>query len=365
MMNKKATIMVVDDVPANLKLLESMLQAQNYRVVAFPKGALALKAAHKNPPDLILLDINMPEMDGYEVCERLKEDERLKDIPVLFISALSETLDKVKAFNAGGVDYVTKPFQFEEVHARVETHLELYLKKHELQDAYDKLKELETMRDNLVHMIVHDMRTPLQGISGFLELAQLSPLPEKVNGYINVSLDSANVLLDMVTSLLDVSKMESGQMTPDLSPNDIGVILMEIYQKFDLIKGQRTMLVSKPDEAVIVPCDSSLIQRVVQNLVSNAFKFTDKEDGAIELSIEPKEKTVRVSISDNGDGISEEHQKNIFDKFYQVEARKQGKAHSTGLGLTFCKLAVEAHGGNIGVNSKPHHGTTFWFELPV
>ncbi len=140
--NQTSTIMVVDDVPANLKLLESMLQAQSYRVVAFPRGALALKAADKNPPDLILLDINMPEMDGYEVCERLKEDERLKDIPVLFISALSETLDKVKAFTAGGVDYITKPFQFEEVLARVETHLHLRKLQHELQRHNKHLGEL-------------------------------------------------------------------------------------------------------------------------------------------------------------------------------------------------------------------------------
>ena len=122
---ESATIMVVDDVPANLKLLQEMLQAKGYRVLTFPSGKLALRAAAQNRPDLILLDINMPEMDGFEVCARLKADERLKDIPVLFISALTETADKVKAFAVGGVDYVTKPFQIEEVHARTQTHLRL------------------------------------------------------------------------------------------------------------------------------------------------------------------------------------------------------------------------------------------------
>lgn len=136
--NKAATIMVVDDIPANLKLLEEMLQGRGYRVMQFPCGAMALKAAAKNPPDLILLDIMMPEMDGFEVCRRLKADENLKEIPVLFISALDGTDDKVKAFSAGGLDYVTKPFQETEVLARVETHLELHrvrreLKKHNLQ----------------------------------------------------------------------------------------------------------------------------------------------------------------------------------------------------------------------------------------
>jgi len=134
---EKATIMVVDDTPANLKLLQEMLQTQGYLVLAFPRGAMALAAAAKNPPDLILLDIQMPEMDGFEVCKRLKADKTLAEIPVLFISALTETTDKVKAFAVGGVDYVSKPFQFEEVHARVETHLRLrrlqaQLEKHNL-----------------------------------------------------------------------------------------------------------------------------------------------------------------------------------------------------------------------------------------
>jgi putative two-component system response regulator len=137
-----ATIMAVDDTPANLKLLEQMLQSQRYRVLAFSSGKLALKAAAENPPDLILLDIRMPEMDGFEVCRRLKIDDVLKEIPVLFISALSEAADKVMAFSVGGVDYVTKPFQFDEVHARVETHLRLRKLQHELEKHNLHLEEL-------------------------------------------------------------------------------------------------------------------------------------------------------------------------------------------------------------------------------
>ena len=138
-MPESTSIMVVDDTPANLKLLQEMLQAKGYLVLTFTRGASALKAVAKNPPDLILLDINMPEMNGFEVCERLKADEVLKDIPVIFISALTETADKIKAFAVGGVDYITKPFQFEEVNARVETHLRLRRQQLELQ-ALNELK---------------------------------------------------------------------------------------------------------------------------------------------------------------------------------------------------------------------------------
>lgn len=144
---EKATIMVVDDTPANLKLLEQTFGTQNYRVLGFPQGAMALRAAAVKPPDIILLDIKMPEMDGFEVCRRLKADNRLKDIPVLFISSLAETEDKIKAFLVGGVDYVTKPFQFEEVNARVKTHLHLRWMQHELEKHNNQLEDL--VRENV------------------------------------------------------------------------------------------------------------------------------------------------------------------------------------------------------------------------
>jgi DNA-binding response OmpR family regulator len=155
MASESTNIMVVDDTQANLKLLQEMLQAKGYQVLTFLCGATALKAAAKNPPDLILLDINMPEMNGFEVCERLKADEVLKDIPVIFISALTETADKVKAFAVGGVDYITKPFQFEEVNARVETHLRLRRLQLELQ-ALNELKMVELSNRIRSMSLVHE-----------------------------------------------------------------------------------------------------------------------------------------------------------------------------------------------------------------
>lgn len=141
-LTNQSTVMIVDDTPANLKLLQDLLHARGYRVLAFPGGAMAIEAALRSPPDLILLDVNMPELNGYEVCARLKASPATREIPVLFISALGETSDKMKAFSAGGLDYVTKPFQFEEVHARVETHLRLHLLQRELEKYNLKLGEL-------------------------------------------------------------------------------------------------------------------------------------------------------------------------------------------------------------------------------
>src|SRR5580658_2389704 len=180
--------MIVDDNPANLKLLEDMLLRQGHEVRSFPLGRLALAAATKNPPDLILLDINMPEMNGYEVCERLRRSEELSDIPVIFLSALNETQDKVKAFQSGAVDYISKPFQFEEVHARVETHLKLHhlqreLKFHnerlegavaartrELAEANVRLTILDRSKNQFLKLISHELRTPLNGLLGVGDL---------------------------------------------------------------------------------------------------------------------------------------------------------------------------------------------------
>ena len=167
------SILIVDDMPANLQLLTAMLKERGFKARIARSGRLALQAARNDPPDLILLDVSMPEMNGYEVCERLKADEKLVEIPVIFISALSETIDKVKAFGVGGVDYLTKPLQLDEVLARVEAHIELRRQRLELQQSYAMVRKLEDLRDSLVHMIVHDMRNLLLAISGYLELIGL------------------------------------------------------------------------------------------------------------------------------------------------------------------------------------------------
>ena len=159
-----ASVLVVEDTIENLRLLSELLGAQGYEVRAVTNGRQAIQAVEREPPDLILLDINMPELNGYEVCRHLKAQERSKDVPVIFITALTDTVDKVRAFDAGGVDYVTKPFQIEEVLARVKTHIALRRAQAELADSYTRLRAVEQLRDDLVHMVVHDLRSPLSAL---------------------------------------------------------------------------------------------------------------------------------------------------------------------------------------------------------
>ncbi len=361
-------VLMVDDTPANLELLTVMLRVRGYKVRAAVSGKLALQAARNNPPDLILLDINMPGMNGYEVCAELKADERLKDIPVIFLSALSETMDKVKAFGAGGVDYITKPFQFEEVEARVETQLELRKQKRRLQENYDKLRELEKMRDALVHMIIHDLRSPLTGIQGFLELigenAKGSLSPEHIR-YIAEALKSAKQMIQITSDVLDTSKMEAGKMK--LEPVECGLdgMIKEAVSGLTALLEGREVRFTPPEKPSTVLADRDIIFRVIQNLLGNAIKFTPKDGGIIGLAVESSGNRVSVSVQDNGPGIAPEYRQKIFEKFAQVELPAGRQKYSTGLGLTFCKLAVEAHGGKIGVDSEEGKGSTFWFELPL
>lgn len=369
----KPDILIVDDTPANLQLLAEMLKERGYRVRPVPSGKLAIQAAQKAKPDLILLDINMPEMNGYEVCRQLKADEALSEVPVLFISALDETLDKIKAFAAGGVDYITKPFQFEEVEARVQTHLklrwlqvELEIRNRQLQESLDQLRKLEELRDNLTHMIVHDMRSPLMGILLWLDIHKeeaATKLSAAEMEPIAAAATSANQLVDMVNSVLDVSRLEQGQMPLNRAMSDMDALVQNALRSIGGLTQKVKLICPAQSSPVRVNCDANLIVRVIANLVGNAIKFTP-QGGTVAITVERHGSGAKICVADTGSGIPGKYHKMIFEKFGQVEVQQQGEMYSTGLGLTFSKLAVEAHGGTIGVESEVGKGSAFWFTLP-
>lgn len=360
------TILLVDDLPANLDLLSGMLKSRGYRTREAVSGEAALRAVAAEPPDLILLDVNMPGINGFEVCERLKADERSREIPVLFLSALSDTLDKVKAFRVGGEDYISKPFRLEEVEARVSTHLELRRQRVELRESYDKLRVLERMRDAIVHMMVHDLRSPLSAVDSFLTFLQkdaggaLSPAAMED---ISESRKALRVLIGMVSDMLDASKLEEGKMKLSLSECELGGVLESAAGLMELLARKRRLIVDKPEAPVMITADCELLTRIIQNLVSNGLKYAPLDGGYVRLGVKTSEGRVRVTVENNGPHIPAEYHARIFEKFGQVDPSGKRMAYSTGLGLSFCKLAVEAHGGDIGVESVPGGTTVFWFEL--
>ena len=272
-----------------------------------------------------------------------------------------------------GVDYVTKPFQFEEVEARVKTHLkvrQLQVERDEqnlqLRENYDQLKKLEELRDNLTHMVIHDMRSPLMGITGYLELlegAAVKHLTGNELAIIGEARKSGQVLEGMVNSLLDISRLEQGKMPLQVTDVDVDVLIQQALTSLGSLTRQVSLQYQKASLPVMVNGDADLVTRVIANLVGNAIKFTP-ESGTVAISADTNDGGIRGCIADTGRGIPREYHAKIFEKFGQVETRQPQKQHSTGLGLTFCKLAVEAHGGTIGVDSSVGHGSTFWFTRP-
>lgn len=361
-----ASILIVDDTIENLRLLVSMLEEHGYEARPVTSGRQALQAVEHAPPDLVLLDVHMPEMDGYQVCGRLKEEEDRRDIPVIFLSALTDTADKVRGFDAGGVDYITKPFQIEEVLARVRTHVALRRTRLELAQSYERLRTLEELRDNLVHMVVHDIRGPLTVLRGSLRFLLKGPagqLGDKVTEDLRVAQKCAEGISRLVGDLLDVRRLEERKMPVERERCDLVEIAAEVRKNLSRLQRGRQIDLEAAGPVEVV-CDGALVRRVLENLVGNGIKHTPS-DGRLVIAIATGKDRVRVEVHDQGPGIPPEDREKIFEIFGTLRVRSDRTYPSAGLGLAFCKLAVEAHGGSLGVDSGEQVGCTFWFELPL
>jgi signal transduction histidine kinase len=360
----------VDDTPANVRLLSGILKVAGYDVVMASSGPEALDALHAAAdPDVVLLDVMMPDMDGFEACRRIRADAPF--LPVVMVTALHETPDRVQALEAGADDFLTKPVDEVEVLARVRTLVRAKRQRDRLERAYADLRRAEGLRDSLTAMLVHDLRTPLTGIIGPLEMLVGDPdipLDTVQKEMLGLCRDSAYRLLGMVNDLLDVSKMESGEMTLERAEADPAALIEEAVNPITPLAFQKRVRLVR-DVAPGLPvlhADADLLRRVLVNLLGNAIKFTPA-NGAVTVSARPAGDggAVLFAVRDTGEGIPQEAFGRIFEKFGQVEERAAGRTMSTGLGLTFCKLAVEAHGGRIGVESELGAGSTFSFTVPL
>ena len=357
-----ASVLIVDDGVDNLRLLSDLLGKYGYEVRAVTTGRQALQAVEHDPPDLILLDITMPEMNGYEICRRLKATDRSKDVPVVFLTSLTDTADKVRAFDAGGVDYITKPFQFDEVLARVKAHVALRRAQTDLAASYTRLRALEQLRDDLVRMVVHDMGSPLQALSINLLLLQ-GAVSEDGRDILQSASKVAEELSQMISDLFDVSRLEECKMPIRRAVWNLTDMAHDVRAVLGAIDADR-LIDLESSEAVEVSCDGALVRRVIENLVTNALRHTPA-GSPIRVSIARAEGRARVAVHDQGRGVPPEATGRIFEKFGTVETRQESAYRSLGLGLAFCKLAIEAHGGTIGVDPGVGSGSTFWFELPA
>jgi len=373
---RPADVLIVDDTVENLQMLTNMLKEKGYSARPLPSGKLALQAIESLPPDLILLDINMPEMNGFEVCQRLKAREETRDIPVIFISALSDTMDKVKAFQAGGVDYVTKPFQIEEVHARVEAHLalrqlrvELEQRNDQLEQSLDRQKELEQLKERLVQMIVHDLKNPLAAIMGNTDyLVDEVPAGGDAEEAMHDVADSARAMHRMVINILDVLQLEDRKLTPRRRPVDLAALAQGAAGTLRAVAelGGHTIEVQAPAGLPEVQLDPDLVQRVLENLLENALKYTPPGSSVtVVVGLSP-EGDAAIDVLDQGPGVPEHLREQVFEVYERLERDQDRDARkSRGLGLAFCKLAAEAHGGRIWIEDRAPKGAAFRVMLPA
>ena len=377
-----ALILVVDDNEVNRDVLSRRLQRQGHSVVLAENGLEAMKAVRSRPFDLVLLDIMMPELDGYAVLQQIKADPALSHLPVIMISAVDDIESVSRCIVMGADDYLSKPFDATLLKARTgaclvkkrahDREVELFCK---LQESYKRLQLLEASRDDLTNMIVHDLRTPLTSvITGVQSLENTDGLDDFQCEMIGIALSGGETLLGMINDLLDVEKMESGTMELEYGMvNAAGVVASAASQVASLCKSKRLTLTTLiADDLPAFLADESKLRRVLVNLLGNAIKFTQEGgtmtvDVRLAASVEGLDgmQSLVFSVSDTGEGIPAEALERIFEKFGQVESRRGGRVASTGLGLTFCRLAVNAHGGQIGVESTPGEGSMFSFTVPI
>lgn len=394
-------IMIIDDLKENLGLLDKTLSKQGYDIRVFNNPMIALKAIANSRPDLILLDINMPQMNGFEVCIEIKKDNKAKSIPIIFLTAQDDKESKIKAFNYGGVDYITKPFIMEELCARVETHIKISSLQRELQEMNEILEEKVKLRtkelENELQIrretekklqiakeeaenanraktmflanVSHDLRTPLNGIVGITEILKSSTITEELKEFLEYQIEAEETMIKLVEDLLNIEKIETDKVELQLSKMNLKEsIKREILMIESRAEKKEIEVYANIEEEIpeILIGDEEKVCEVISQLLNNALKFTEK--GSIGIEVKKREEnknsiTIEFSIQDTGIGIGEEEKIRLFQIFSQGDGSYTKNYQGMGLGLMISIKMVEAMGGELDYSSEKGKGSRFYFIL--
>ena len=358
------TVLIVDDVPTNVMLVQAILKKEGYTLLTCDSGAKALRIAHDKHPNLILLDIMMPEMDGYEVLQHLKSAPDTNDIPVIIMSALSDMQSIVKGYQLGATEYVTKPFQREELVKRVAHRYELFSIKRIKQELENTIES----RDTLYSVIAHDLRSPLgslkmmnNAILMMVDKSQVSPEVFEMLQMMNKTSEEIFLLLDNLLKWAKNRLKKQNIYKQEADINSLVSSTAEIYIPMATQKGVSLQLINV-DKELVGSVDIDMIKTVVRNLISNAIKFSF-EGGTIEVSTSIEGNNVIVSVKDSGKGIKKEDQEKLLKANTHFTSYGTNNEKGSGLGLMLCKDFVELHDGKLWFESEEGKGSTFLFSL--
>jgi two-component system, sensor histidine kinase and response regulator len=368
----EAVILIADDLQDNLNIVKAVLGYKGYQVDTAKNGKQVLEQVERRLPDLLLLDIQMPEMNGIEACRQLKANPRFKDIPVIFLTAKADSYDVVDGFKTGAVDYITKPFNTMELLARVQTHLELKKSRDLLAEKNRYLEMMSTGLARLNHekndfmgIAAHDLKNPLTTIKGLADfLRQDVDIPqESMKVILENIMKSAERMFAIVRNLLDVNAIESGNFRFAPSPIDLEESVRELVSQYEYQASvKRVTFAVEADAGAVIHVNPDSMTQILDNLISNALKYSP-HNSEVTVRVRKAGGKVRCEVQDKGEGLTEADKAKLFGKFSQLSARPTADEQSTGLGLFIVKKLVEAMNGTVWCESEYGKGATFIVEF--
>ncbi|MDT0605780.1 hybrid sensor histidine kinase/response regulator [Croceitalea rosinachiae] len=367
--NEKPYILAVDDEQLNIELLRFILERNDFNYKGTSDDDHFFELLEEKLPDLILLDVIMPRIDGFELCEKLKSYPKYKNIPVIFLTGKVNIKDKVKGFEVGGIDYVTKPFNEQELIARIQTHVELVRAKNQIEKQAENLRQSNILKDRMFSIIGHDLRSPLSAAKLKMDFIMRGIIDPKADDFLGGTvyelLKTMDEALNLLQNLLGWAKSESDQI--QIIPEKLDVFDL-VEQTFRLLKlgseHKNIQLINNVLKDTLVFADMNTVKTVLRNLLSNAIKFTPVK-GTINVNAIANSGALIIEIEDNGQGIPKEDISKVLNPNEHFSKLGTEKEPGTGLGLILCQNFIQKNGGSLNIRSKVGKGSVFYFDLPL
>jgi CheY-like chemotaxis protein len=371
---KNAKVLIVDDSKESVDLLQYFLKPAGFQILKASDGPAALDFVEKEMPDIILLDIMLPKLNGYEVCEKLKKNQNTFHIPIIMITVLKELKDKIRALEAGADDFISKPFDNVELITRVKSLLrikfyydEIIKRNKELEKQKEALLREDLLKKELTNLIVHDMKNPLFVIQGNIQMMEMTPSAESSEVYTQRIARSSRSLLRMILNLLDISRLEQQQVETEPVYTDLNSMVGDVVESFKNIPEHqsKSVHIKLREELTKIYVDKEIFERVLENCFNYIFQNTP-EFMSINVETEQSENAqINLKINHDGKAIPDEFREKIFMKHAQPELKKAGYKPARGLGLIFCRMAMQAQNGNIYLDQAVKDQNCFILEIPV